>query len=84
MGVAAHELFHVWQHENNKNKSDIKWVEGSANVAMYLVLNKLDTDLARYHLDSMMEYKDPVYGDGFRTALEYYKKNGINKFLLKH
>ncbi len=81
-GVAAHELFHQWQHENGgKGGSNRQWIEGSANVASHLVLEQLDSDLARYQLHTLQKSKDPVYGDGYRDAIAYYQRHGLHRFL---
>ncbi len=81
LGVAAHELFHVWQHENKADGGGPKWREGSANVAMRLVLEELDSDLARYHLENLEENEDPAYGKGYRKAWAYYRDHGMREFL---
>ena len=83
LAVAGHELFHVWQHEHGADGGDPGWREGSANVAMFLVLRTLDSDFAAYQRRRLMATEDPVYGDGFRDALNYYRQHGIQEFLRK-
>ncbi|MDP8208152.1 MAG: protein DA1 [Candidatus Electryonea clarkiae] len=83
MGVAAHELFHLWQSERGASKGWIRWIEGTANVAKYLVLVDIDNEKAQKSIQHMMEDRDPVYGKGFRKALKYYDKNGMKKYLEK-
>ncbi len=81
LGVAAHELFHVWQHENSGDSLPDDWKEGSANVAMYLALRELNDPVARYHIEMMESSEDPEYGDGYRRAMKAFKKKGVKKFL---
>jgi len=83
LGVAAHELFHVWQHEKHADGGSMAWREGSANVAAWIVLSRIDSDLAHYQLQSLQETQDPNYGDGFRTALKYLEQHGMEKYLEK-
>ncbi len=80
-GVAAHELFHVWQHENDADGGHADWREGSANVAMRIMLESIHSKLADYHLDQLEENDDPAYGKGYRKAWKYYQDHGISEFL---
>ncbi len=83
LAVAGHELFHVWQHENDADGGSPRWREGSANVAMRLVLDELNSKLADYHIYNLNETDDPTYGEGYRTALKHYLNNGTRGFLAK-
>ncbi|MDP8205554.1 MAG: protein DA1 [Candidatus Electryonea clarkiae] len=83
LGVLAHELFHAWQHERGADEGNAKWREGSANVAMYLLLSDLSSDLASYLRQSLENSPDPIYGDGFRKAIKYYNDHGMKTFLNK-
>lgn len=81
LGVAAHELFHVWQNERNAVGGDTAWIEGSANVAAHLVLETVDSDLARHEIRRMEQNEDPRYGAGYLRALDTYRKQGVLAYL---
>lgn len=80
-GVAAHELFHVWQNEHEADGGSPQWREGSANVAMYLILQTFDSRYSEVQRKMLWDSDDPVYGDGFRTAWKYYTHSGLIEFL---
>ncbi len=95
--VAAHELMHIWFYENVELEQKPALVEGSCNLAAYLVLNELkkqqpfrllqiDKEDAEYSIVKLEKNDDPVYGDGFRTIKKYAEKFGIFMWLnyLKH
>ncbi len=71
--VISHEMFHVWQHEHEADGGSDAWREGSANVAAYLVLEQIDTELSHFRRRSIQANEDPIYGDGFRTAYQFYE-----------
>jgi hypothetical protein len=81
IGVAAHELFHVWQHAGRADGPSGKWLEGGANLAMYVVLSQLTGPYAEYRRDKLFDDPDPVYGDGFRMVYETYRKGGMERVL---
>ncbi|HEY9843771.1 MAG: protein DA1 [Candidatus Sericytochromatia bacterium] len=74
MGVLAHELLHVWIHEQNLDQLDHAQVEGFCNLGTALILKNAlagpDTALAGVLLQRMDEDPDPAYGDGYR-AMEW-------------
>ena len=80
-GVAAHEVFHLWQHERHANYGPPTWKEGSAQVAADLVYQQLGSDLAKHHQRSMLKADDPVYGPGYREAKAFLEQHGIRAFL---
>ncbi len=82
-GVAAHELFHLWQHEHGADAGDARWSEGSAQVASEIVYRSLGSDLALHLLDAMQKEEDPIYGGGYREAREYFETRGIRPFLVE-
>ncbi|MFO1518774.1 MAG: hypothetical protein U1F57_03785 [bacterium] len=73
--VMAHELLHVWQHENGIHFSPM-YAEGLCELGGFLVYSEDSSDLARHFLEKMKRNPDPVYGNGFRLMLEKLKKVG--------
>ncbi len=67
MGVLAHELLHVWIHEQGLHHLSHAEVEGFCNLGTALMLQSEDSDLARVLLQRMAEDPDPAYGDGYRA-----------------
>ncbi len=63
--VMAHELLHVWQHENGIKFSPL-YCEGLCELGGYLVYSEDGSELGRHFIRKMMNSKDPVYGSGFR------------------
>ncbi len=79
--TVAHELMHVWLFHHGQWDSDQKLVEGSCNLAAYLVLSEYDTPEAAYCVKSLIDDDDPVYGDGFRTMKNFTDTFGVRKWL---
>ena len=63
--VLAHELLHVWIHENNINLES-QLIEGFCNLGSYLIYNNDNTHFSTIHLQAMSNYKDIIYGQGYR------------------
>jgi hypothetical protein len=80
-GVAAHELFHLWQHEHRADHGPPSWMEGSAQVAADLVYRQLDSELAKHLQRNMLKTDDPIYGAGYREAKAYLERQGIGPLL---
>lgn len=81
--VLAHELMHVWTYRNCPNIKDMnsRLCEGTANLASYLTLIQIKDNYAKLFIDSLMNDPDKIYGDGFRLALQRYKRAGMKKYL---
>jgi len=80
MGVLAHELMHVWLHENGIKLSAAQ-TEGLCNMATFMIYSKDKSELAGYLLKAMMKNPDPVYGQGYRNILQHVKRTGWKTFL---
>lgn len=80
-GILAHEMLHAWVHRNAKEELPKKVSEGMANYASYLVFSQYDDKIAEYHMSSMMESNDPVYGDGFREVKRSVERYGLRRVL---
>ncbi|MBD3166469.1 hypothetical protein GF324_07715 [bacterium] len=81
ISVAAHELFHVWQHAVRADGPSSRILEGGANLAMYAVLDEMEGEYAEYRRDKLFKDPDPVYGDGFRMMHRIYEREGMEGVL---
>lgn len=72
--VSAHELAHVWQHLQDLEDLPLEQAEGSAELASYLILRSGGGDEGRVKIQVMEASDDPIYGRGFRKALEVSMK----------
>jgi len=81
ISTAAHELMHVWIYNNAPRGSDPILVEGSCNLASYLVLQNYKSDMSEYIISLIEKNPDPIYGDGFRKVKALYKHEGISGWL---
>jgi len=80
-GIIAHELMHVWQHENGADDSPIGLREGSANWAMSLIYSRMQTRRGQFFLNGLEMSKDPVYGEGYREVAKYADQHGVTGVL---
>lgn len=67
MGVLAHELLHVWIHENNLRHLSHAEVEGFCNLGSALICHNDASELAQVLLQRMAEDPDLAYGEGYRA-----------------
>jgi hypothetical protein len=79
-GVLAHELMHVWLHEN-RIKLNSAQTEGLCNMATFMVYSKDKSTLAKHLLEGMMKNPDPIYGQGYRSMLAQVQRTGWKNFL---
>ncbi len=73
--VMAHELLHVWQHENGIKFSPL-YAEGLCELGSYLIYSEDATELGRHLADKVMRRKDPIYGNGFRLMHKKLERIG--------
>jgi hypothetical protein len=73
--VIAHELLHVWQHENGIKFSPL-YCEGLCELGGFLAYSDDDSELSRHLFRRMKENPDPVYGNGFRLMLKKLEQLG--------
>ncbi len=76
MGVVAHELLHVWIHEQGLQHLTPPQVEGFCNLGTALIYFAEASDLATVLHKRMLEDPDPVYGDGYRLMKQYLDQIG--------
>ena len=81
VSAAAHELMHVWQFQNTRQKGEEPLVEGSCNYAAALVLRQFDDDMAGYVLQQIDDEPDSIYGDGFRRVKKMADSHGVEYWL---
>jgi hypothetical protein len=72
--VSAHELVHVWQHLQGLEDLPLDQAEGSAELAAFLMLRRGGSEEGRIKIQGMEHSEDPVYGAGFRKAMEVSMK----------
>ena len=81
ISIAAHELMHVWQHENAPAENDPAFCEGSCNYASYLVLKHYSGKMPEYLIDNLIRDDDKIYGDGFRRVKKLAEEHGADYWL---
>ncbi len=81
IATLAHELMHVWLHENAPQDIEAAFCEGSCNYASFLVLEDYPGKETDYIKASLENDPDPVYGDGFRRTAQFVDKRGIEAWL---
>ncbi|MGV3523100.1 MAG: protein DA1 [Candidatus Sericytochromatia bacterium] len=67
MGVLAHELLHVWIHEQGLKHLSHAEVEGFCNLGTALICHNAGSPLAQVLLQRMDADTDPAYGAGYRA-----------------
>lgn len=72
----AHEILHIWQNENDIKLPPLK-CEGLCNIGSYLIYENMSAQKASYYKESLMESRDPIYGDGFRLIYSIYEQCGF-------
>jgi len=81
-GVIAHELMHIWQHENNVESASLELREGSANWASSLIYSQLGNERGRFFLGGLEKSNDPLYGVGYRNVAKYADSHGVQGTLM--
>lgn len=68
--VLVHELTHAWLFLNCIDDLPGKVEEGLATLNEYLWLKNQATDIAAFRIQMLKMEKDPIYGRGFREAID--------------
>lgn len=76
MGVVAHELLHVWIHEQGLQHLTPPQVEGFCNLGTGLIYQAEPSELASVLQQRMLDDPDPVYGDGYRLMKAHLEQKG--------
>ena len=74
----AHEILHIWQHENGVVLPPQK-CEGLCNIGSFLIYETMSAQKASYYRKNLLESPDPIYGDGFRMVYAEYEKYGYEE-----
>jgi hypothetical protein len=77
----AHELMHIWLHENTLNNHDEALEEGSCHFISYLYLNTTRSEEAQWIIKLMKQDQNKIYGGGFRKVLEVFDGKSISQLL---
>ncbi|MBI9104620.1 MAG: protein DA1 [Spirochaetales bacterium] len=87
ISTCAHELMHIWFYSRNITDASPALIEGSCNMAAYLILKKQGTLEAEYLIKGLFEDKNKIYGAGFRKIQKLTDKRGTSGWLeyaIKH
>ncbi len=72
--VAIHELCHAWIFYRGIHHLPLQMEEGLCVLSEYIWLQRQKGPEIEFWKQSMLENKDPIYGDGFRKALKCTQK----------
>ncbi len=78
--VLAHELLHVWQHEQHIKFSPL-YAEGLCELAAHAVYLQDASEFSKQKIKKMLSSKDPVYGNGFKLFYKKLEKLGWKKLI---
>jgi len=78
--VLAHELLHVWLHEQRAVLS-LEKTEGFCNLGSLLIYENDGTQFSMIHLQAMEKEPNPIYGVGYRSMNSRLNELGWNKLL---
>jgi len=78
--VLAHELLHVWLHEQ-KAVLSLEKTEGFCNLGSLLIYENDGTQFSMIHLQAMEKEPNPIYGVGYRFMNSRLNELGWNKLL---
>ena len=79
--TCAHELMHIWFYSRGITDASAMMVEGSCNMASYLVLNGIKSPEAALLIRNLSEDKSRIYGKGFQKARSMVERKGIRGWL---
>ncbi|MBO0778311.1 MAG: protein DA1 [Ktedonobacteraceae bacterium] len=80
-GVTVHELGHVWLIIHNI-QGQPQWAEeGFCELLSYRLYQALNTPESQYHIQSIEQNLDPIYGEGFRRIRHRAEQLGWPHFL---
>ena len=78
--VLAHELLHIWLHQNQIRLSP-EAEEGFCNLGRYLIYENDQTQFSIIHLRAMEKDPDPIYGKEYRKMKVHLKQKGWNNLI---
>ncbi|MBN1299855.1 MAG: protein DA1 [Melioribacteraceae bacterium] len=77
----AHELMHVWIHQNTEIDHSNILEEGSCQYISYLYLSELKNNTAEKIIEFMMNDQNEIYGNGFRNVYGKFKEKYLIELL---
>ena len=77
--VVAHELMHIWLHQNTANNHEMALKEGSCNYVSYVYMKTLTSREAISITRLYGRNVDPIYGDGFRKVKDKFGSSNLDK-----
>ena len=81
ISTCAHELMHIWFYSRGITDASPALVEGSCNLASYLILSRMKEAEAAYLIQSFFSDPHRVYGKGFRKMHKLMESRGIPYWL---
>lgn len=80
-GVVLHELGHVWLTVHGITELPAWAEEGFCQLLSYRYYAGLDTQEARYRVESLEREADPIYGSGFRQVRDLAERAGFARLV---
>jgi len=80
-GILAHELGHVWIHQNGCPVHQPELAEGACNVLRWMVHVHQATEESERLIREMDADPHPAYGGGFRRVRRMVERQGLPKLL---
>lgn len=77
--IIAHELMHVWFHQNGLGTLDGPTTEGSCNFISWFWLSRSNDPVAPMVIRMLESDSDPVYGEGFRRIKQNFAGKTLNQ-----
>lgn len=77
--ILAHELMHVWFHQNGLSGLDALTTEGSCNYLSWSYLSRSPDPAAPMIMKMLEADTDPVYGDGFRRIKQNFSSKPLKE-----
>jgi len=77
--VLAHELLHIWIHQNQIQLSE---EEGFCNLGRQLIYQNDQTQFSTIHLQAMENDPDPTYGDEYRRMKASLEQKGWKNLII--
>lgn len=81
ISTCAHELMHIWFYSHNITDPSPALIEGSCNMASFLMLSEEKTLRAEYVIKGLFADTSRTYGAGFRKIHNLVDKKGIPGWL---
>ena len=77
----AHELMHIWLHENTNDNHEESLEEGSCHYISYLYLKTVRSKEAEWITKLMMNDQNIIYGGGFRKVYSQFHEKPLTELL---